>query len=60
MINTGLRCDNKTGERLISWQEYRKRYCFQFTRKGEKKIMKRFKTLPEAIEYRDEFLKGRE
>ena len=53
-INTGMRKDNKTGHKNISYDKNRNKYMFQIKRNG-KKHMKRFKTLEEAIEYRDNY-----
>jgi hypothetical protein len=55
VINTGLRCDNKSGIKNITWDKNRNRYQFQIKRNG-KKTFKRFKTLEEAIEFKSNFL----
>jgi len=53
-INTGMRKDNTTGYKNIIWDKNRNKYRVQIKRNG-KNHMKRFKTLEEAIEYRDNY-----
>ncbi len=53
-INTGMRKDNTSGYKYISWDKSKNKYVFQIRRNGKRHI-KRFKTLEEAIEYRDNY-----
>ncbi len=55
-LNTGVRKNNKLGEKHISLTKYN---TYRFTIVSNKKsvIQKSFKTLEEAIEYRNEFIK---
>tara|TARA_R110000822_G_scaffold284631_1_gene406088 strand:+ start:49 stop:495 length:447 start_codon:yes stop_codon:yes gene_type:complete len=53
-INVGLRKDNKTGYKNITWDKNRNKYKFTISING-KKHSKRFSTLEQAIEYRDNY-----
>lgn len=51
--NAGVRVNNKLQEKNIHWSRYHKRFIAQI-RVGEgKRIWRAFKTLPEAVEFRD-------
>lgn len=54
-INTAAQCNNKTGEKNISFCTQRDRYKVQFTRRGNSVRSPRFVTLTEAIHWRDEW-----
>jgi hypothetical protein len=55
--NTGIRSDNTTGYKYISYNEKSQKYMFQ-KKQGENSTWKSFVTLDEAIKFRDEFLKS--
>jgi hypothetical protein len=49
--------NNKTGHKNIEWQESRKRFRVQFYRDNKYTFIGRYKTIEEAIEARDNYLK---
>ena len=55
-INTGVFKNNKLGIKNIYFRKDRNIYIFDIVRKGKRHV-KNFKTLEEAIEYRDEYLR---
>ena len=55
--NTGIRSDNTTGYKYISYNKKSNRYTFQ-KRQGENRVWESFATLDEAIKFSDEFLKS--
>ena len=57
MCNQTIRQTNKSGHQYISFDKSRKKWCFQRT-VNKKKTMKRFKTLEEAIAFKEQFITG--
>ena len=55
--NRGMRSDNKTGHKHISYNIHDKLYVFIKVTKG-KRISKCFKTLEEAIKFKEDYLGG--
>jgi len=52
--NTGVSCNNKLNIKNISYDKFTNRYVFQKNLRGEV-FRKRFKTLEEAINFKEEF-----
>jgi hypothetical protein len=55
--NRGMRCDNKTGHKYISYHIRDKLYVFIKVTKG-KRIAKGFKTLEQAIKFKEDYLRA--
>ncbi len=56
--NTGVQKNNKLGEKFISKRNDRNSYLFIIQQNKKSVISKYFKTLEEAIEYRNEWIKN--